>query len=152
MAPRQRIVLLVIAAVVLVGGIALAASSGGDDDGGETSASTQPAAETQAPAGETGAQEEEPAPPPKPRVETIRIQGGAPAGGVQDLRYESGDTIRLRFVSDAPGEVHIHGFDRYVQVGTSPKTTSFKADLEGIFEVEEHGSGEILAKLQIRPQ
>ena len=149
MTPRQRIVLLLIAAVILVGGIVLAASTGGDSEPGETetTAVTQPQ-----PGGETTTAAEEPPPPPKPRVETIRIRGGKPAGGEQTLEYESGDTIRLRFVSDARGEVHIHGFDRYVQVGTSPKTTRFKADLEGIFEVEEHGSGEILAMLEIRPK
>lgn len=144
MEPRQRLVLLVIAAVVLVGGIALAASSGDDEDGGtQTTAQQTTARQTT---------EEERPEPPKPRVDTIRIRDGAPAGGQKELRYERGDTIALRFVSDAPGEVHIHGFDRYVDVGTSAKVTRFKADLEGIFEVEEHGSGEILATLEIRPK
>ena len=153
MAPRQRIILLLIAAVVLVGGIALASSSGGDDDDGESPAQTTPAETQAAGDGETAADTaEQPAPPPKPRVDTIRIRDGGPVGGEKELRYERGDTIRLRFVSDAPGEVHIHGFDRYVQVGGGAKTTSFKATLEGIFEVEEHGSGEILARLEIRPQ
>jgi hypothetical protein len=152
MAPRQRIVLLIIAAVILVAGIALAASSGGDD-GEEEAGDTTPPAQTQAPAadGETTGQPTTPQPPP-PRVETIRIRDGAPVGGEQELRYERGDTIRLRFVSDAAGEVHIHGFDRYVQVGPSPKTARFRADLEGIFEVEDHGSGEVLAMLEIRPK
>ena len=152
MNPRQRIVLLVIAAVVLVGGIALASSSGSEDDGGtETTAQQTTPAATEPAGGETTAAEEEPE-PPKPRVDTIRIRAGAPVGGQTELRYERGDTIALRFLSDAPGEVHIHGVDRYVDVGTSAKTTRFKADLEGIFEVEEHGSGEILATLEIRPK
>ena len=150
MTPRQRIVLLLIAAVILAGGIALAASTGGDDEPGSTAQTTTPA-QTEPDGGGTTTQVEEPKPPP-PRVDTIRIRGGKPAGGEKTLEYESGDTIRLRFVSDAPGEVHIHGFDRYVQVGTSPRTTRFKANLEGIFEVEEHGSGEILAMLEIRPK
>ena len=153
MSPRQRIVLLLIAAVILVGGIALASTTGGDEESGtpETTAQTQPAQTTGDAGTETAPAEEEPKPPP-PRVDTIRIRDGGPAGGQKELEYESGDTIRLRFVSDAPGEVHIHGFDRYVQVGTSPRTARFKADLEGIFEVEEHGSGEILATLEIRPK
>jgi hypothetical protein len=150
-APRQRVILLLLAAVVLVGGIARAASPGDAQPGAtETTAETQPATGA-GDAGTETAPAEEPKPPP-PRVDTIRIRDGGPVGGQKELEYESGETIRLRFVSDAQGEVHIHGFDRYVQVGTSPKTTRFKANLEGIFEVEEHGSGEILATLEIRPK
>lgn len=151
MTPRQRIVLLLIAAVILVGGIALAASSGGDDEPEQSGPATT-LTQTEPAGGEktsTTAGEPE---PPAPRVDTIRIRGGKPVGGAKTLEYESGDTIRLRFVSDAPGEVHIHGFDRYVQVGSSPRTARFTANLEGIFEVEEHGSGEILATLEIRPK
>jgi hypothetical protein len=151
MGPRQRIVLLLIAAVVLVGGIALAASSGGDDEGDEN-AGTTPSAQTQPGGGETTEDGEARKPAPKPRVDTIRIRGGKPVGGEKELKYERGDEIALRFVSDAVGEVHIHGFDKYVAVGKNPRVTRFKANLEGIFEVEEHGSGEILAKLEIRPK
>ena len=147
MTGRQRIVLLLIAAVVLVAGILIAAASGGDDEPGQVDTSTG------TPPGEEGpTTTTERRKPPAPRVETIRIRDGGPVGGEKTFEYERGDTIRLRFISDAPGEVHIHGFDRYVDVGTRPQVTRFQANLEGIFEVEEHGSGEILAKLEIRPK
>ena len=154
MTPRQRIVLLAIAAVVLVAGIALAAGSGGDDE--PEQGTTPPVAETQAPDQATPATPEtqtQQAPPP-PRVESIRMKGRAPVDEPKTFTYEKGDTIRLRFTSDVAEEVHIHGFDNYVQVpaGETPKTARFKADLEGIFEVEAHSSGEILAKLEIRPK
>ena len=151
MTGRQRIVLLLIAAVVLAGGIALAASGGDDDEPAETTAQTT----TVTPPGEDGpttTTETTAPPPPRVRIETIRIRDGGPVGGEQTFEYERGDTIRLRFVSDVPGEVHIHGFDRYVDVSPRLQVTRFKATLEGIFEVEEHGSGEILAKLEIRPK
>lgn len=151
MAPRQRIVLLVIAAVVLVGGIALASSSGGDEEEATETTAQQTVPADAEPTAQTTTAGERPE-PPQPRIETIRIRDGQAAGGEQELRYERGDTIALRFVSDAPGEVHIHGFDRYVEVGGGPKVTRLEADLEGIFEVEEHGSGAILAKLEIRPK
>ena len=157
MTSRQRIVLLAIAAVVLVGGILLASSSGEDDEtgGAETTAAQTTPAEDGATADEpTGGQEaeEEEAPPP-PRVETIRMRGRAPVGDAQTLSFERGETIRLRFVSDVAEEVHIHGFDRYVQVPAGEaKTARFEASLEGIFEVESHGSGELLAKLEIQPK
>jgi hypothetical protein len=152
---RQRIVLLAIAAVVLVAGIAIASSSGGED-GGSDDGTTVATPQTTGDTGSTGGTEtaEEPAPPPKPkpRVETIEIRGGGPAGDARTVRFKSGDTIRLRFESDAAGEVHIHGYDHEFPVTAgAPKTIRFKADLEGIFEIEEHGTGELLAKLEVRP-
>ena len=159
MTSRQRIVLLAIAAVVLVGGILLASSSGDEDEPGAgetTAAQTTPGGggETapEEPTGGQEAEEEEAAPPP-PRVETIRMRGRAPVGDPRTLSFERGETIRLRFVSDVAEEVHIHGFDRYVQVPAGgTKTARFEASLEGIFEIESHGSGELLAKLEIQPK
>jgi FtsP/CotA-like multicopper oxidase with cupredoxin domain len=152
---RQRIVLLAIAAAILVGGLVLALSGG--DDPGTDSAATTPAttpAETQPSSpGETAPEEQAPPPKPKPRVEEIRMRGRAPVGEPRTLRYERGDTIRLRFASDVAEEVHIHGFDEYVDVPAGgTKTVRFGAALEGVFEVESHGSGELLAKLEIRPR
>src|SRR5688572_5311812 len=154
MSARQRIAILVAAVVVLVGGFVLAQGAADDADdatvtsegsGGATApAETQPAAETQAPT-QTQTQ-------PPVRVETIRMEGRAPVGEPRTLKYENGDTVRLRFVSDVAEEVHIHGYDRYVQVpaGGSARTR-FRANAEGVFEIESHGSGEILASLEVRP-
>ena len=159
MSSTQRIVILVVAVVILAGGFVLAQGSGDDDDDSAQTTQTQQAqtqAETAAqepenPASTTPVETTESAPPP-PRVETIRMKGRAPVGEPQTLEFESGDTIRLRFISDVAEEVHIHGYDKYVQVpaGGSARTR-FEANAEGIFEVESHGSGELLAKLEVRP-
>jgi hypothetical protein len=163
----QRIAILVAAVVVLAGGFVLA--RGSDDEGGseqtlapaetvagdgtETSEGTGGA---EAPSGsttqaDTQTQTQEQA--PAPRVETVRIRGGKPASGeARTLRFDSGDTIRLRFTSDAAAEVHIHGYDRTVEVPAGGSaSTRFKGDAEGIFEVEDHHSGAVLAKLEVRP-
>ncbi len=156
MTGRQRIVLLAIAAAILVGGLVLA-SSGGDDSGTGAAATTTtaaPPAEAQpASPGEPAQTEQAPPPKPEPRVERIRMRGRAPVGEPQTLRYERGDTIRLTFSSDVAEEVHIHGFDEYLDVPAGgTKTVRFGASLVGVFEVESHGSGELLAKLEIRPR
>lgn len=150
---KQRIAIVVAAIVILAGGLVLAQSAS-EEDGGERAAQTQPAEDptvTAEGSGGTTAPQTTPA-PPAPRVETIRMRGRAPVGEPQTLRFERGDTIRLRFVSDVAEEVHIHGYDRYVQVpaGGSARTR-FRANAEGIFEVESHGSGELLAELEVRP-
>lgn len=148
---RQRIVLLAIAAAILVGGLVLA-SSGGDDSETGSAATATTAAPPPAEA-EPGETQQAPPPKPKPRVDRIRIRGRAPVGDPQTLRYERGDTIRLAFSSDVAEEVHIHGFDRYVDVPAGgTESVRFAAALEGVFEVESHGSGELLAKLEIRPR
>jgi FtsP/CotA-like multicopper oxidase with cupredoxin domain len=157
----QRIAILVAAVVVLAGGFVLA--QGSDDDGGseqtltpaETAArqTTDPTGGAEAPAETTETTETATteAPPP-PRVDTVRIRGGRPSGEARTLKWESGDTIRLRFTSDQAAEVHIHGYDKTVNVpaGGSARTR-FKADAEGIFEIEEHHTGALLAKLEVRP-
>lgn len=60
--------------------------------------------------------------------------------------------MRPRFESNDAAEVHIHGYGKTVNVpagGTA--RTRFKANAEGIFEIEEHHSEELLAKLQVQP-
>ena len=150
MSSGRRIALLAIAAVVLVGGF-LVARSTGDDDAIAPSEPTQTVAPATEPSASTAPREDEiPAPPP---ARVIRIRDRAPVGEPPTLTYQSGDTVRLRFRSNVAEEVHVHGFDEYVDVpagGTA--TLNFEADAEGIFEVESHGSGELLARLEIRPR
>ena len=154
MTGRQRIVPLAVAAVILVGGLVLASSGGDDSETGSAATTTAPAPETQPSSpGEPAETQEAPPPEPKPRDERIRMRGRAPVGEPRTLRYERGDTIRLTFSSDVAEEVHIHGFDEYVDVPAGgTKTARLAAALEGIYEVESHGSGELLAKLEIRPR
>ena len=54
--------------------------------------------------------------------------------------------------SDQPGEVHIHGYDKYLDLeADKPARTRFKADLEGIFEVENHDTAAQIAELRVNP-
>lgn len=160
----QRIAILVGAVVVLAVGFVLA--QGSDDEGGresersaaETTAQDE-AANTETSEGTGGAeapdaqtQTQEAAPPP--RVDSVRIRDGQLAGGeAKSLTYRSGDTVRIRFTSESgASEIHIHGYDKYVNVpaGGSARTR-FNANAEGIFEIEDHGTGALLAKLEVRP-
>lgn len=92
-------------------------------------------------------------PPARPEgEETIRVAGGEPAAEPKTVSVKSGDTARLAFRSDAAGEVHIHGYDRYVDLKAGRTVrTRFPAEIEGIFEIEEHGSGALLGKLRVEP-
>ena len=149
----QRIAILALAVVVLVGGVLLARLAGDDGpNAGVPPEPTQTVTPDRNASAATAPREPERQAPPPPRVESIRIRGRAPVGEPRTLQYNSGDTVRLSFRSDVAEEVHIHGYDKYVDVPAGgTKTTRFKADAEGIFEIESHGSGELLAKLQVQP-
>ena len=131
-------------AVLLVLALAVTAAACGDDE---------PTATT----GQEGSDvmrtdTPQPAPEPQPAVETIVVRDGAPVGGPQNLEFDAGEQIRFRVHSNTADQLHIHGYDveRDLKPGRAT-TVSFPADLEGIFEVELHGSGELIAELQVNP-
>ena len=159
MSRNQRIALVVAAAVVAVVAF-LVASPSSDENADEPPATagqteTQPDAETEAE--EPAETEEEPPPPPEPEVARIEIQGGAVVGGAQDITVQSGDTVRIVVSSDAPDEIHLHGYDitRDAAPGT-PARFRFRANLEGAFEIESHvaedaGREPLIARLNVEP-
>lgn len=101
--------------------------------------------------GDPSAQEAE-APGPEPTA-TVRVRDGAPVGEAQDIEVRRGDAVRIEFRSDAPGEVHIHGVDEYVDLDADEAVTAtFEAQAEGIYEIENHDNGELLANLEVQPR
>ena len=116
-----------------------------NDDSSDSSSTTTP---------EQAQTSTAPAPPPEPARETIELRGGAPVGGVSELTFTKGDQVRITVDLDEPQEdVHIHGYD--IEVLNPQKTADFdfKADIEGIFELEAHGpSGDVvLAEIRVEP-
>jgi hypothetical protein len=131
---------LVVVAVVL---FVVLRDDGGDDDSASTTATTT----TQA--------EKKPKKQPKPeqaKPVTIVVEGGQPAGGVQDLEYTSGDEVQFQVQSDAPAEVHVHGYDimKDVAPGKDAKF-DFVADIDGGFEVELEETATQIAELTVEP-
>ncbi len=87
-----------------------------------------------------------------PAYSTIRLRGGEPVGEPQEISLEQGDMARIEVRSDQPGELHIHGYDKYLDLEAGkPARTRFKADLEGIFEVENHDTAAQIAELRVNP-
>lgn len=88
----------------------------------------------------------------RPEVEQIRVDGGEPVGGVQELSARSSETVRFAVRSDVADEVHVHGYDRSRPVGPSrPARFEFPAELEGVFEVELEQRGLEIAELTVEP-
>ena len=160
MSRNQRIGLVVVALVVAVGAFAVARPGDDDDDGGSDRAAQTAPAQTETRTGgeatET-ATEEEPPPPPEPEISRIRVRGGTVVGGVQRVEATKGDTVRIVVNSDTPDEIHLHGYDIYENSGPGqPARFVFRADVEGIFEIESHvaedaGQDPLLARLVVEP-
>ena len=142
MSRQQRFGLLALAAAVAVAAFVIARPD--DDDSADTDAATVPT-QTQ-PAGPEETQ------PAEPAATRIRVEGGQPVGGVEEITAKTGDTVRLTVSSDTPQEIHVHGYDIIEDAGPgSPARFRFDADIEGVFEVEVEGAHTQIAELRVEP-
>lgn len=139
MSRGQRLTFLGIAAAIAIVAVILLAGGGGETgDGDNVASTTTPTATTDGSA--------EPTATPKPQPPLLR------AGRERALTFEEGETVRFRVLSDEPEEIHVHGYDISKELPAGKTVTvSFKADLTGIFEIELHGAGTLLAQLKVVP-
>jgi hypothetical protein len=152
MSRTQRIALLGVAAIIAVLAIVVLP---GDYDEPTPTASTQPAQQARStpaePAGDgaeqTRATQAAPASKPKRKPPLLR------AGTERELEFTKGETVRFRVRHPSAEEVHVHGYDisRDLQPGKTA-TVSFKAELEGIFEIELEQSGTPIVSLKVEPK
>lgn len=147
MSKGQRVGL--IALVIAVAAVAFVVARPDDEheQAGNPSAdttTTEPSSKADVPTATTDARPEE----------RIELRDGKPAGGdVRTIEVKKGDFVRLTVESDAPDEIHLHGYDIEKEAAPgSPARFSFRADVEGIFEVEGHKGGETrIARLVVEP-
>ncbi len=158
MSRNQRIALVVGAVVVAVVAFLIARPGGDDDDGGsERAAQTAPAQTESRTTGERSETETKPALPPKPKITRIRLRGGTVVGGVKRVQARTGDTVRILVTSDAPDELHLHGYDIYENAAPGrPARFLFRADIEGVFELESHvaedaGRDPLIGRVVVEP-
>ncbi len=76
--------------------------------------------------------------------------GGAITGGGR-REAPLGSTVSIEVTSDVADEVHLHGYDKKVDVTPdAPATLTFTADIPGIFEVELESRAIKLIDLAVR--
>jgi hypothetical protein len=141
---NQRIGLLAAALVIVVVAFVALQPSGDDKSSSTATTTAQPA---RGPASSTGtgpSQAQGPRRKPQPPL----LQAGAE----RKLTVAHGDVVRLRVRADTAEEVHVHGYDikKELQPGQTA-TVSFKADIEGVFEIELERSATLLATLTVKP-
>ena len=131
---NSRTLALVLAAVALAVTAFLVLKPSGDDS--TTSSTTTTSAP---PTTTTGSTTTSSNPTTLPDATVIHLVGGQPVGGKRKISVRKGDTIRLRVTTDQAGEIHVHGFDLEKEAAPgNPASFTFKADIEGRFEVESH--------------
>lgn len=69
----------------------------------------------------------------------LKLTGGKVAPAMQLIRVKQGDAVKLRWTSDRPITVHLHGYDIEKKVAPGAVTEmTFEARATGRFVVEEH--------------
>jgi hypothetical protein len=66
------------------------------------------------------------------------------------VKAKAGQTVLVTAVSDADEELHIHGYDKELELTPGkPASVKFTANMKGTFEIETHKSGKLVAKLVV---
>ncbi|MFQ5763590.1 MAG: hypothetical protein ACE5GT_01565 [Rhodospirillales bacterium] len=76
------------------------------------------------------------------QVFDFHIKDGMVARDIRTVRAWVGDTVRLRWTTDKPVVLHLHGYD--IETKVAPGAVAeivFKAHATGRFPVEVHGKG-----------
>jgi hypothetical protein len=147
---KQRAVWLGLAAAVLVVAAFVIGRPGGDDEEAPERAASTPTATAES-TPETAEATETPTPTPTPTA-TPRPEIVLRPGALRTVRTRKNRTVRFSVRSPRDEELHVHGYDitRALPAGRTVRLR-FKATLEGIYEMELHGSGEQIGRLRVDP-
>ncbi|HET7529977.1 MAG TPA: hypothetical protein VFJ98_03355 [Mycobacteriales bacterium] len=90
-------------------------------------------------------------PPGVDQLVRITVRDGEVSGVPARVKVAEGSTVQLRVDSDVADEIHLHGYDKSVDVepGHIARLT-FTASISGLFEVELESRGLRLTQLQVQ--
>ena len=147
MSRGQRLVLIAVAVAVAVAAFVVARPDGGEPGAPPRDATRQPSTPADDPTATTDS---------RPEIR-IRLRDHRPSGGARRISAKKGELVRIVVESDAPDEIHLHGYDigRKATPG-SPARFSFRADIEGAFELESHelereAADPVIARVVVEP-
>jgi plastocyanin len=141
-------------------GMLVLAGCGGDSDSGSSTPSTTASSSTPAttpsntPASTPNTSSPSNTADPSGEQADVTINVTVANGKVNPsgatIKAKAGQTILVTAVSDAADEVHIHGYDKEIELAPGkPASVKFTADMKGTFEIETHESGKLVAKLVV---
>jgi FtsP/CotA-like multicopper oxidase with cupredoxin domain len=142
MKTSQRLAVSAAAAAVIV--VLFVVLQPSDDDEAATTPTTATAAATTTQAATPK--------PPRPEYVEVRARDLKPVGGIKKIKVTKGDTVRIAVISDQAEEAHLHGYDLSRDIGPGKVGRyRFKADIDGIFELELENAGVQIAELRVEP-
>jgi len=150
---RKLPAILAVVGVVVAVGLFLALNDDTADEDSElgSGASNRNAVSTDP------AEEDPPATPkrepePKPEFAEIELEGGAPAGGVEEIEFTEGEEMRIRVSSDEFAHIHLHGYDVFMDAEPGkPAEFVLLADIGGVFEMEAENTAVQIAEVSVVP-
>jgi mannitol-specific phosphotransferase system IIBC component len=84
--------------------------------------------------------------------DVVTVVDAKPQGGVQQLKFTKGDTIKFTVKSDTADEIHFHGYDVHQDVKAGGQVTfSVPATIEGRFIVELEDHKTQIAEVEVDP-
>ncbi len=80
----------------------------------------------------------------------LTVSNGHRTAGPDTVEVKLGDTVTFEVTSDQADEVHVHGYDRSLELQPGVAATlAFTADIPGRFEMELHSTGTVLTQLRV---
>ena len=143
-----------------LGMLVLAGCGGSDDSSGSASPSNTPtSAPTTAPTsvpvttptpGDGPSNTADPSKDQADVVVNVTVANGKVSPSGASIKVAAGQTVLITAVSDADEELHIHGYDKELELSPGKSASvKFTANMKGTFEVETHKSGKLVAKLVV---
>ena len=80
---------------------------------------------------------------------TLDLVDGQLVGGVREESVPLGEEVTIVATGNTDGEIHIHGYDRFVELTDGSGEVTFPAEIPGIFEVELEATGRLLIRLEV---
>lgn len=131
------------------GVVALSLAIAGCGGGGPSTSSSAPSTAAATGTGGTTAGASTAAPANGTLIDVSYVGGAITGGGRREAPL--GSTVSIEVTSDVADEVHLHGYDKKVDVTPdAPATLTFTADIPGIFEVELESRAIKLIDLAVR--
>jgi hypothetical protein len=148
----MRLAFAGIAVLILILAIVVLSGNGDDNSNDEKPAAQATATATATATGaatDTATPEATETPTPTPTVDPGPLLTGEK---VVKIEVNKGDTVRFRILSPKDDEVHVHGYDLKKDVKANQQASmSFKATIDGIFDIEFENEGQQIASLRVNP-
>jgi heme/copper-type cytochrome/quinol oxidase subunit 2 len=122
----------------------------GDEEQPDPGATASPSPSASAEPSPEDSPSDEPSTEPEPQFTVEIVVKGGSVKGPDSVDVKVGDKVSIAVTSDVADHVHVHGYDKLVDVEPGKQAVlRFTADLPGVWEVELEDAGKQLLELKV---